>query len=287
VDGLGGIVVAGGTNSTNFPTTAGSAQPAYGGHDVLFLPAGDAFLVRYGTVPTVSISRVANAASYASGSVSPGEIVILNGVSIGPATLAGIQIDANGVATTVGDTRILFDDVAAPIVYVRADQSAAIVPYAVAGRPSTSVVVEYKGSRSGPVNVPVVAAVPALFSADSSGRGQGAILNQDNSYNSAQNPARKGSVIQLFGTGEGQTNPPGVEGRISTSIVPKPVLPVAVMLGTQRIDNLVYAGAAPQSVAGLLQVNVAVPNDAPSGNVPVAIIVGGISSQTGLTVAIQ
>jgi hypothetical protein len=59
----------------------------------------------------------------------------------------------------------------------------------------------------------VAAAVPGLFSVDASGRGQGAILNQDNS---ALNPAEKGSIIQRFGTGDGVTNPAGVDGRVNT-----------------------------------------------------------------------
>jgi uncharacterized protein (TIGR03437 family) len=48
-----------------------------------------------------------------------------------------------------------------------------------------------------------------------------------------------------------------------------------------------YAGAAPGAVAGLLQVNAIVPEDAPSGAAPVQIQVGTVSSQTGLTVAIR
>jgi uncharacterized protein (TIGR03437 family) len=191
------------------------------------------------------------------------------------------------VSKLVGQTQILFDDVPAPLVYVSAAQSAAVVPYAVAGKSSTSVVAVFNGMKSAPVSIPVAATVPALFSADSSGRGQGAILNQDSSYNSAQNPAAKGSVVQLFGTGEGQTVPPGIDGSIASSMFPKPVAPVSVMFGSTLIINLPYAGAAPSSLAGLLQVNVTVPADAPSGNVPVMLIIGGVSSQTGLTVAVR
>ena len=288
VDGQGGIVIAGGTNSPDFPATQGVAQLRYGGGDTRFTPAGDAFVTRFGATPTLSISSIGSAASYAAQAVSPGEIVVLTGTGIGPATLAGLALDANGgVAKTLAQTQILFDDVAAPLVYVSAAQSAAVVPYAVSGRTSTNVVVVYNGARSAAVPVPVASAVPALFSADSSGRGQGAILNQDNSYNSAQNPAAKGSTVQLFGTGEGQTMPPGLDGRIAASVFPKPVLPVAVMIGNMRIDNLPYAGAAPSSLSGLLQVNVTVPLDAPSGNVPVSLIIGGVSSQTGLTLAVR
>ena len=39
--------------------------------------------------------------------------------------------------------RILFDDVPAALIYISGAQSSAIVPYGVAGRASTRVVVEY------------------------------------------------------------------------------------------------------------------------------------------------
>ena len=290
IDASGGILVVGGTDSSDFPTTTGAAQPVFGGADKAFLPAGDAFLVRYGTLPSVSISAVQNAASYSSGSVSPGEIVVLRGVSIGPKELVGLQLNTNGtVATTVSTTRILFDDVPAPIVYVSAAQSAVVVPYSVATRASTNVVVEFNGNRSAPVAVPVTAAVPGLFSADSSGIGQAALFNQDNSYNSPQNPAAKGSIIQLYGTGEGQTNPPGVEGRLNAAVFPKPVLPVAVVIGGTRIEAaaLPYYGAAPQAISGLFQVNVTIPPGTASGSVPVQLIVGTATSQAGLTISVR
>jgi len=48
-----------------------------------------------------------------------------------------------------------------------------------------------------------------------------------------------------------------------------------------------YAGAAPGQVAGLMQVNVRIPADASSGNVPILIQVGDAQSQAGMTVAVQ
>ena len=58
---------------------------------------------------------------------------------------------------------------------------------------------------------PVFDAIPGLYTADGGDAGQGAILNQDNSYNSATNPANPGDIIQLFGTRAGQTDPPGLD----------------------------------------------------------------------------
>ena len=90
----------------------------------------------------------------------------------------------------------------------------------------------------------------------------------------------------LYGTGEGQTNPPGVSGALAVSVFPKPVLPVTVTIGGRTAD-VVYAGAAPSLVAGLFQMNVKIPEDVPSGNLDVVVTVGSARSQTGLTVAVR
>ena len=42
--------------------------------------------------------------------------------------------------------------------------------------------------------------------------------------NSAANPAKRGDLVVLYGTGEGQTVPPGSDGLIATAVYPKPVL---------------------------------------------------------------
>jgi uncharacterized protein (TIGR03437 family) len=285
----GSVFVAGLTSSADLPATPGAYQRSFFGTSGLNMPIGDAFVARFGEQqPLLSIGGVASAASYAGGTVAPGEIVVLGGNGIGPATLAGLALTAAGdVATTVAETRILFDNIPAPLIYVSATQSSAIVPYEVAGRQSSQVVVEYRGNRSAPSTVTVVASKPALFSANASGRGQGAILNQDATYNSTSNPAEKGSIIAIFGTGEGQTNPPGVNGRIAQTVFPKPVLPVSVTIGDIRIDQLEYAGAAPSGVAGFFQINVKIPENAPSGDVPITVTAGSATSQSGLTVAIR
>jgi len=75
--------------------------------------------------------------------------------------------------------------------------------------------VSYQGSLSNSVSLSVAATAPALFTVTSSGTGGGAILNQDYSLNNAANPAAAGSVVQVFATGEGVTDPPSVDGQIN------------------------------------------------------------------------
>jgi uncharacterized protein (TIGR03437 family) len=146
--------------------------------------------------------------------------------------------------------------------------------------------VEYKGGRSAPLTVPVIATGPALFSANASGAGPGAFLNQDGSLNTAANPAAKGGVVILYGTGEGQTNPPGQDGRLVAAPLPSPVAPVQVTIGGARAEVL-YAGGAPGLTPGLFQLNVRVPAETQAGAQPVVIRVGNNESQRGITIAIR
>lgn len=242
-----------------------------------------------GLVVKFAAAGVSNAASFGGGSIAPGEIITIFGSGFGPTSVVGLQLsgDKKSVLTVAGGTRVLFDGVPAAMVYSVDGQLSTIVPYEVAGKVSTQVQVEYLGVLSDAVQLPVAAAAPALFTLNASGTGQGAILNQNNSVNGPANRATKGTVVILYATGEGQTIPAGVNGKISVAPLPKPQLPVTVQIGGANAQ-VNYAGAAPGLVAGVLQVNVLVPQQAPSGDaIPVVLKVGSVSSQSGVTLAIR
>jgi uncharacterized protein (TIGR03437 family) len=210
---------------------------------------------------------VLNGASLLAGGVAPGEIVTFFGSGFSPAT-------------------VLFDGTPAPILYAGIDQVNLIVPYEVQ-KPATQVQVMQGGQSIAQLQVPVVDASPAIFSADGSGAGPGAILNQDYSLNSPSNPAAKGSVIMIFATGFGQTNPPGLDGQITGATLPQPLLPVSVTIGGLPAQVL-YAGAAPGLISGMVQVNCIVPLNSPSGfTVLIILTVGIATSQPGVTLAMQ
>jgi len=238
-------------------------------------------------VPKPDVAAVVNAASYGK-AISPGQIVTIFGSNLGPSTLQGLALDSNGlVAASLAGAQVLFDGAPAPLVYVSANQLSAIVPYTAAVAPSTHVQVQYQGVRSDALEVPVVEAAPGIFTNDASGTGQGAILNQDGSRNSAANPAARGSVISIYMTGEGQTDPPGFDGKVAGPVLPAPLSSVAVLIGGLPA-TLRYAGAAPGEVAGVMQVNAQVPQEvAPGSAVSVVVTAGSASSQTGVTLAVK
>ena len=240
------------------------------------------------TKPSIEIGSITNAASFAPGPVAPGEFVTIFGTSIGPTTPANLQLTPSGTVDTIlGGTQVFFDNIAAPVIYSSATQVSVIVPYEVARKVSTALKVEFQGIASLTQTVRVIDSSPGIFVANASG--QGAILNQDGSPNSVQNGAAAGSVVSIYATGEGETDPLGVDGVINANSLPlpKPTLPVTVEINGETAE-VTYAGGAPGEVAGMLQVNVRIPADVPSGaSVPVTITVGAATSQAGVTVAIK
>ncbi len=237
--------------------------------------------------PLRSLSAVVNGASGQSGAIAPGQIVAVIGQGLGPDILSSGSLNSSGsLDTKIESTRVLFDDVPAPLLYASANQVGAIVPYEVVERASTKVTVETSGFKFNPLVLNVAGSAPGIFTQNSSGTGLGAILNQDNALNSAARPAERGSIVVLYATGEGQTDPAGVNGSIAAAVLPKPTLPVSVQMGGVNAEVL-YAGAAPGQVAGLLQVNARVPDNVVSGLVPVVLNIGGSASQTGVTLSVR
>lgn len=160
-------------------------------------------------------------------------------------------------------------------------QLAVIVPYSITGT-NAQVTVTYQGKVSAALTVPIAASAPSLFTLNQSGSGQGAAVNAvDGTVNTAANPVKVGGYISLYATGEGQTAPSGVDGKVGDSLPARPVLPVSVTIG--GIPTLVqYAGGGSGQVAGLMQINVQVPAGVQLGGyVPVVLQVGNASTTPG------
>jgi len=240
------------------------------------------------------VLAVTNAASYATAAVSPGELVTLFGTGMGPAAPAYATTDpATGkLATSIGGVQVLFNGTPAPMIYASATQVSAVVPYEMAAVANPSLWIKYSNQTSNAYPLTTVASAPGLFAQNSQGSGPGAILNQDNSVNGPTNPAAKGSIVQVYMTGEGQTNPASVTGAITAAtlpppqVTPAPLLAVTVTINSQPAQYA-YAGEAPGLVAGMMQLNVKIPANAPSGALPIVVSIGGNPSQNGVTVSVQ
>jgi uncharacterized protein (TIGR03437 family) len=125
------------------------------------------------------------------------------------------------------------------------------------------------GAVSTAVPVGVENSAFGLSTADQSGSGPGAMLNQDGSVNSSANPAQRGSVVSLIST------------PYST-----PVQPVTVTIGGQPAEVL-YAGEAPLQPTGVLQINARIPAGVNSGTAAVSVSLGGVATSKLVTVAVR
>jgi uncharacterized protein (TIGR03437 family) len=139
--------------------------------------------------------------------------------------------------------------------------------------------------------LPVAAAAPGLFTANASGSGPGAILNNiDYSLNSAANPVPIGGYVDIYLTGAGTTTPASVDGLLVSAPYPQLNGAVTVSIGgvACQPSQIAYAGAAPFLISGLTQITVQVPEGVTAGaTVPLAITIGGVSAQGGVTLAVE
>ncbi len=228
-----------------------------------------------------------NGGSYGGGAVAPGEIVSVFGTNYGQVFSDSPDLDDDGsIASNLGGVQLLFDGVPAPLLYTTDGQLGAIAPFSLAPGGTTQVQLSVSGTLSQKLPVAVAASHPGLFTADQSGFGQGSILNQDYAVNSSDTPAAPDSIVMLYGTGGGLTMPDSKDGAIVNTIRMLQA-DTQVSIGGVKAEVL-YAGSAPGLVDGVFQINVRIPKSVASGHsVPVALSIGGVSAQTGVTLAVQ
>lgn len=272
-DGAGGfILLGGGTNS--FPV---GLEPGERPTTMLtrFEPAA---------APQPTILGIANVAESAvSEGLAPGELIGIYGTNLGPSAgiLAGLE--GGALPSILGGTQVLFNGTSAPLLWAGADQVNAVVPFEIASAQTISIQVRASGATSNTVQLQELPTEPAVITH----MGSAAALNQDGSINSQANPAQLGSVVSVFLNGAGLENPTPADGTLA-SVGPRPALPVSVQasaaagyFATWEDCALVYAGAAPDEISGLLQVNFQLPaqvtnitGQAANGQVAILVTVG-------------
>jgi uncharacterized protein (TIGR03437 family) len=212
--------------------------------------------------PAVSdgLGCVTDAADAAvAGSISPGELLTLYGVQLADTTVIA-PTDSGELPTELGGVRVLFDDVAAPLLYTSPGQINTIVPYEVAGRSATRMVIERGGAPGEPRLLLLVPRSPSAFlrdprtpPCDGGARQEPSappvLLNEDGSLNSCDNSAALGSVVTVFLNGLGVTpSKPGT----GTVIPPGASIPLDLSIEPQRM----VVSAAAGHVAGVWQVRI-------------------------------
>jgi len=261
-----GLVVAGVTTSTNFPTTSGSVTPSYPGD------APDAFVAQIaagGGVPDITPGGIVNNANFASGPVAPGSIVSIFGTGLAPFT----QIfTAFPLTTSLAGTAVTVNGVNAPMFYAGSSQINIQLPFEIGAGPAAITVSDSCGS-SGQVSFQVAQAAPYILQ---TAAGEAILLNQDNTVNGPANAAKAGSVAQIYLIGIGPVSNPPADGAAAslTQLSPSKLNYSATIGGWST--GVPFLGLAPGWV-GLDQANVTVPGLS-TGSYAVVITVGGVQS---------
>ena len=181
--------------------------------------------------------------------IAPGEAVRLIGRGMGPVNLADATSAPAHVLPGLAGVQVTFNNIVAQLVSVQANQIVCFVPFELDTATSANVQVTYGGAASNLFSIGVVAQNPDLV----------AVANQDGSLNSETNPAAINSIAAIYLTGLGQTVPPSVDGAVNTTPLLSPrIIPTITTNG--RIEQPAFLGAAPGQVAGVMQINLFVPN---------------------------
>ncbi len=225
--------------------------------------------------PAARTGGVTNGASGLASAISPGAFVSIYGSNLSVATVqndgASLANKLSGVSVTVNGT------LAAPLYYVSPGQLNIQLPFETPLGAATLTVT--RDGLTGPaIAFNVIAAGPGILVF---GDNRAVAVNVDNGLvNTAQNPAKVGSFLTLYMTGQG-----ALDRAIATG-QPAPLSPTVNVLAKVTatiggVDALVtFAGMAPTFV-GLTQVNMVVPAVA-GGDQPLRVTIGGTLSNSAL-----
>ena len=232
--------------------------------------------------------------------LSPDGLISIFGQNFAPAGtargLAGADVQSGSLPTNLGCTCVAVNHRLAPLLYVSPtliNVQAPIVP----GEASAAVQViancgttAETASSAQTVSAQAVAPEFFFFQQNSSGANPVAATDAVNGAligaagllpGGVFTPAKPGEYVALYMTGLGQLDPPLAPAVLALLASPS-AWPVSVSLNGVQLaaSDVLYGGAAP-GFAGLYQVNIHVPTNAPDGNLPVSVAIGGVTTPAG------
>ena len=244
------------TYSSRFPNDTAAATLAVDTAGTLhFAGAGGLISTLSPALPLAPrIFGIANAAhGTATGRITPGEVFSIYGPHIGPAAPLTAVADASGLLPkSLGGVQVTINGTPIPLLYVSDSQVNAVAPQFFSRPPVLRVT--GNGADTGDFATAIVDSDPEIFQRVD---GTAVAINQDGSVNSPEHPAKADSIVAIWATGAGLT--PSfdavLDGQIAT-VAQDLRCCQAYALGPV---NVLYGGAAPGAVSGVVQVNFQVP----------------------------
>lgn len=227
-----------------------------------------------------AIASVTNAGSFQPG-IAPAAWLSIFGTSLGQTTYSWQASDfVNGqLPTSLEGVSVTIDGKAAYVEYISPTQINVLAPDDTTTG-SVSVQVTTGGQQSNALAAQEQPFAPAFFTTS-----DGSLVAADHAnYTlvSTSQPAAPGEVILLYGTGFGPTNPVSPTGQLVTASA---ALANSVQITIGGVTAPVaYAGLVE---SGVYQFNVTVPASLPNGNAAVVASIGGVQSQTGVSIPVQ
>jgi uncharacterized protein (TIGR03437 family) len=183
----------------------------------------------------------------------------------------------------------------APILYVQNDQLNFQVPTLAQTGPVPVTVILNPGqpqerrSDVGTVNVQAYAPAVLTFNGRSAAAlfaGTDIPVLLDPAITTRGRGARPGEKIELYVTGLGATEPIFQAGELAPGAAVRLRDSLTATIGGVNAE-VEYAGLAPTLISGLYQVNLIVPSSLASGDHAVVLRIGGLESQTGVTIPVR
>jgi uncharacterized protein (TIGR03437 family) len=241
-----------------------------------------------GPNPSINTGGIVSSAFSGTATGAPGGLMSIYGANFTGALVQAVQFP---LPTSLGNVTMAVGNFYAPIYFVSPGQINFQIPFSTPnGNNSVQVL---QGTNRIVANLTIVTASPALFSTNQQGSGQGAIRIANTATIAAPvgsikgadcKPVARGGFIEIYGTGLGAVTPSVVTGDVPTSLSKTRLTPTVTVGGVQA--TVAFSGLNP-GAAGLYQVNVQIPPDAPTGDaVPVVVTINGVQSNT-VTIAVQ
>jgi uncharacterized protein (TIGR03437 family) len=198
--------------------------------------------------------------------IAPGTIVQIYGSGLAAQTVAGSTLP---LLTSLGGTSVIIGGIAAPLYFVSPGQVNAQVPFELTAGQPYEVIVNANGALTTPQTIQAGTVSPGIAEYASGYAIAQHVANS--SLITDASPAMPGEYVVVYLAGMGPTNVPVASGAVSpTSPLAQTTDVPTITLNGEAVTNVLFSGLTP-TLAGLYQIDLQVPANAPNGDLTLVV----------------